>query len=812
MPVDGRPPNAHHPPVLLPGTVVAEKYRIERELGAGGMGAVYEATNLILQKRVALKVMGGAFTAQADAVERFFREAMSASRVRHPAIVEIYDAGWHDGAPWMTMELLDGESLADRLERRGPLSLGEVKQIFPPVLSALDAVHAQGIVHRDLKPDNIFLERLPDGRTQPKLLDFGIAKTEDGLNKLTATGAVMGTAHYLAPEQARDSSTVDPRTDLYALGVVLYEVLSGRMPHPASTLPELISKLITEEPIPLLQVAPGVPPALANVVHWCLARDPAARPQRAGDLAHHLRSALADAPDVEPAGPASRPGGAARSTGTVDPHVGTALAAAAGAPGAHAARGLGGSGGAGPAAPGSVSPAGGGHGGSGSPGSVSPAGGGHGAPGSADPPPAGGWGSASAPGRAPGGAPPPLAYPAPLAAGAGAPPRWEVPGRPRRASGGGKLVFALIAGVLALGACTFIAPLALGLLGVAGSLSAFGGPGGGGGGLLSGSGVRWWESWRMPILIDANGDGHEDVVGWGRTVARADIDERLCAFDGRDGSVLWCESFGEKDDVSEEQTLLLGPRLVHFDARGRAAAIRLRDGERLDWEASVRGRPEEVCVVGTERVAVRTRDHLWSVLTVATGSVALVGEQRPAGCAPADTMEKPRGLDTRVTSPSWQRAERSRELRRLPEMRVRGAFASPDGQHRLAFGRERREGRSAGSIALVRGSEVVWQTVVPNDRIRAQAQPPEALAITDDVVVASYEMTARGRVPRRLAAFRTSDGQRLWDVGLPDAHGRAAWYVRAGSELVVVCTTNVLFVLDRRNGDLRFRLGEVDRG
>ncbi len=144
--------------MLSPGALIADKYRVERLLGQGGMGAVYAATNVVLSKTVALKVMSTAFGADPQATERFFREATTASRVRHPAIVEIYDAGrTADGAPWMAMELLDGESLGQRIERLGRLPLGEVLPVFGPVLAALDAVHAHGIVHRDLKPDNIFL-------------------------------------------------------------------------------------------------------------------------------------------------------------------------------------------------------------------------------------------------------------------------------------------------------------------------------------------------------------------------------------------------------------------------------------------------------------------------------------------------------------------------------------------------------------------------------------------------------------------------------------------------------------------------------
>ena len=178
---------------VQPGALVAGKYRIVSLLGEGGMGAVYVAVNEMLHKRVALKVLGHKVAGSPEAAQRFFREAMAASRVRHPAIVEIYDAGTHEGAPWMAMALLEGESLGDRLER-GPLALPEILPIFEPVLSALGAIAREGIVHRDLKPDNIFLERLHDGSVQPKLLDFGIAKAV-GIERLTVTGQEIGRAH-----------------------------------------------------------------------------------------------------------------------------------------------------------------------------------------------------------------------------------------------------------------------------------------------------------------------------------------------------------------------------------------------------------------------------------------------------------------------------------------------------------------------------------------------------------------------------------------------------------------------------------------
>jgi outer membrane biosynthesis protein TonB len=253
------------------GQVLAGKYRIERLLGEGGMGAVYIAENQVLQKRVALKVMNERFAAVPQAVERFLREGVAASRVSHPSIVQVFDAGEHDGKPWLAMELLRGESLGERLER-GPMDLEELLRMARGTLSALAAVHAEGIVHRDLKPDNIFLAENRDGTFTPKVLDFGIAKdTSDGqLSKLTATGAVVGTAYYLSPEQAKGLPDIDARADIYAMGVVFYECLTGQMPYEAETITQLIAKMFTERPRHLSEVGPDVPVPIAQVVMTCL--------------------------------------------------------------------------------------------------------------------------------------------------------------------------------------------------------------------------------------------------------------------------------------------------------------------------------------------------------------------------------------------------------------------------------------------------------------------------------------------------------------------------------------------------------------
>ncbi|MEZ4335369.1 MAG: serine/threonine-protein kinase [Sandaracinaceae bacterium] len=220
------------------------------------MGAVFIATNTMLQRQVALKVMTSSFATVPAAVERFHREAIAASRVvSHPSIVQVFDAGNHGLA-------VDHDGAArGRVARRPsdarPLSLDEVMMMAQGALSALAEVHEQGIVHRDLKPDNIFLARNKSGGFTPKVLDFGVAKDTSGeqLNKLTATGAVVGTAYYLSPEQAKGSPNIDARADVYAMGVVLFECLSGNMPYEADTA-QLIAKMFTESPRSLSEVAP----------------------------------------------------------------------------------------------------------------------------------------------------------------------------------------------------------------------------------------------------------------------------------------------------------------------------------------------------------------------------------------------------------------------------------------------------------------------------------------------------------------------------------------------------------------------------
>jgi serine/threonine protein kinase len=258
-----------------PGELIGAKYLVERLLGLGGMGAVYEAKHRVTGKHFALKLLLPELTMRDDVVKRFIREAQVAGRFQHPNVVEVYDIGEHGASFFMVMELLHGESLALRLERVERLPVATACQLMMQCLDALAAAHGAGIIHRDLKPANIFLCEARRGETLAKVLDFGISKLTDlpGIPKATTTdtGTVMGTPFYMAPEQLR-SRGVDHRVDIYALGVTLYQLLSGRQPYIADNYPDLVIKIWTETPPSLEVLAPDTPAELADVVARAMAR------------------------------------------------------------------------------------------------------------------------------------------------------------------------------------------------------------------------------------------------------------------------------------------------------------------------------------------------------------------------------------------------------------------------------------------------------------------------------------------------------------------------------------------------------------
>lgn len=269
-------------PPLEPGELLADKYRIEALLGQGGMGAVFRAMNVDLGRPVAIKVLRSHLAHDPDTVARFRQEARAAAAIGHPSIIDVLDLGrTADGAEFIVMEYLRGESLGAKLAREGRLSVPATLAITRGILDALEAAHACGITHRDLKPDNIFLAAPPVSLV--KVLDFGISKLATGQEEgiQTATGALMGTPAYMAPEQAQGQKSVGPPADLYALGVILYEMLAGRPVFGGQTFMEILLKVVGEAPEPLAKLRGDLPPELIALVMQLLAKTPSERPASA---------------------------------------------------------------------------------------------------------------------------------------------------------------------------------------------------------------------------------------------------------------------------------------------------------------------------------------------------------------------------------------------------------------------------------------------------------------------------------------------------------------------------------------------------
>jgi serine/threonine-protein kinase len=268
---------------LVAGFVVGE-YRVDKKIGEGGMGAVYSATHPMIGKRAAIKVISAALSSDASAVQRFVHEAQSVNQIGHPNIVDVFAFGaLPDGRNYFVMEYLQGKSLADRL-LEGQLPLGEALEILDQVCDALEAAHEKQIVHRDLKPDNVYLASVRGGRTMVKLLDFGIAKlsvpdgpgSQGGVAK-TRTGMMMGTPGYISPEQARGKN-VDHRTDIYALGAMAFEIVTGRLPFVADNAMDIVLAHMVEPPPHASSVWPEIPEKLDDVLYRMLDKDPARRP------------------------------------------------------------------------------------------------------------------------------------------------------------------------------------------------------------------------------------------------------------------------------------------------------------------------------------------------------------------------------------------------------------------------------------------------------------------------------------------------------------------------------------------------------
>ncbi len=277
------------------GEVLAGKYLVDRILGEGGMGVVVAAHHLQLDTRVAIKLLRPELVANPEAVARFTREARAAVRISSERVARVLDVGvLESGSPYMVMEFLEGTDLSAAVARRGPLPVDEVVEYVLQACEAIAEAHSLGIVHRDLKPANLFCIRRPDGTTSIKVLDFGISKVTLGPSDpemaMTKTTMMMGSPYYMSPEQMQSSRDVDARTDVWALGVILYEAVGGRVPFQGQTLPEVCVRIATQPPAPLLNLRPDAPLALEAVILRCLEKD---RDRRYASVAE-LAAALTD--------------------------------------------------------------------------------------------------------------------------------------------------------------------------------------------------------------------------------------------------------------------------------------------------------------------------------------------------------------------------------------------------------------------------------------------------------------------------------------------------------------------------------------
>jgi len=279
---------------LAPGTHLGP-YEISTPLGAGGMGEVYRARDTRLERTVAIKILPAQFSTDLVRKQRFEREAKTISSLNHPHICVLYDVGSQDGVDYLVMECVEGETLAKRLEK-GPLPLEQVLKFGTQIADALDKAHRSGVIHRDLKPGNIMLTA-----TGAKLLDFGLAKPAaplTGVASLTAAvtqsspmteqGAIVGTFQYMSPEQI-EAKELDGRSDIFSLGAVLYEMLTGQRAFPGKSKLSVASAILEKEPAPISTIKPMAPPALDHAIRRCLAKEPERRWQSAADLAGELQ-------------------------------------------------------------------------------------------------------------------------------------------------------------------------------------------------------------------------------------------------------------------------------------------------------------------------------------------------------------------------------------------------------------------------------------------------------------------------------------------------------------------------------------------
>jgi serine/threonine protein kinase len=302
-PHDGAMLGSERAPDPLEGKLLDEKYLLEKKVGEGGMGAVYKAMHVEMDREVAVKVLRPDLASDQTAVQRFRREARAAARIRHPNLVAVTDFGFtEDRTAYLVMEFLEGSDLTGRIKKQGQLGYEETCLILSQTCAAVQAAHDKGIIHRDLKPDNIWLENPPPGAANTsssgepistvKVLDFGIAKlkTPDGVD-LTQKGFLVGTPYYMSPEQCKGEE-LDPRSDIYSLGIILYQMLSGRVPFEGEVALAIVVKHISEQAPPLRKLRPDVPDAVARVVMRAIAKKKEDRQDNATQLAQEFQAAL----------------------------------------------------------------------------------------------------------------------------------------------------------------------------------------------------------------------------------------------------------------------------------------------------------------------------------------------------------------------------------------------------------------------------------------------------------------------------------------------------------------------------------------
>jgi serine/threonine-protein kinase len=278
------------------GQIIAELYQLEEQLGRGAMGRIWRAKHLRLESKVAIKFIDPAIAEHPEAFNRFLREAQSAAAVRSAHVVQIFDCGMDSGVPYISMELLDGESLDKRLSARGALSASELVEIFSGVAQAVDTAHEHGIIHRDLKPGNIFIARERDVEIA-KVLDFGIAKLMNGSTDVdsaagTGTGVMLGTPYYMSPEQVRGSRSLDQRTDLWSLAVIAFECLTGELPFRGESMGDIVVQICTASPTLPSELA-AVPPGFDEWFVKGTSKDPSGRFATARQMAETLREIVA---------------------------------------------------------------------------------------------------------------------------------------------------------------------------------------------------------------------------------------------------------------------------------------------------------------------------------------------------------------------------------------------------------------------------------------------------------------------------------------------------------------------------------------